>query len=287
MGEKMKTDIMVDPAWIAENLDNPSVRIVEISDMRNANAYFEGHIPGAVLWPWMESLWHPTAREIVPPEGFSALMEKSGITHDTTVVLYSNQFQYACYAFRACVMRGHSRIKILNGKREVWLNENRPLTKEIPHIEPSSYPVRPPDDSSRIYFDEVVKGLEVPDRVILDLRTPEEFRGERVSPPWFEYDHGAVRTGHIPGARNLFYAALLNEDESLKPLDTIREAFVETGATPEKEIITYCRLSHRGSMAWFILKYLLGYRRARVYDGSWTEWGSMVGLPIVNESLNT
>ena len=287
MGEKMKTDIMVDPAWIAENLDNPSVRIVEVSDMRNANAYFEGHIPGAVLWPWMESLWHPTAREIVPPEGFSALMEKSGITHDTTVVLYSNQFQYACYAFRACKMRGHSRVKILNGKREVWSNENRPLSHEIPHIEPSSFPVRPPDGSSRIYFNEIVKGLEVPDRVILDLRTPEEFMGERVSPPWFEYDHGAVRTGHIPGAGNLFYASLLNEDETLKPLDTIRDAFVEAGATPEKEIITYCRLSHRGSMAWVILKYLLGYRRARVYDGSWTEWGSMVGLPIVNESLNT
>ena len=283
MEENVKTDIMVDPAWIAENLDNPSVRMIEVSDMKNANAYFEWHIPGAVLWPWMESLWHPTARAIAPPDGFCALMEKSGITHDMTIVLYSNQFQYACYAFRVCVMRGHSRVKILNGQRGVWLNENRPVSHKVPQVEPSSYPVRPPDDSSSIRYDEVLKGLEAPERVILDLRTPEEYAGERVSPPWFEYDHGAVRKGHIPGARNLFYAALLHEDESLKPLDDIRKAFVEIGATPEKEIITYCRLSHRGSMGWFILKYLLGYPRVKVYDGSWTEWGSLFGVPIENK----
>jgi thiosulfate/3-mercaptopyruvate sulfurtransferase len=285
MGETIKTDIFINPAWIAENLDNPSIRIVEVSDMKNANAYFEGHIEGAVLWPWMESLWHLTSRDIVPPEGFCALMEKSGITPDMTIVLYSNQFQYACYAFRVCIIRGHSRVKILNGKRDVWLNAKRPLTREIPSVEPSAYPVRSSDESSRIRWQEIIEGFGRSDRVILDLRTPEEFLGERVSPAWFEYDHGAVRKGHIPGAKHLFYTELLNADETLKPLDFVREAFLERGATPEKEIITYCRLSHRGSMGWFIAKYLLGYPRVRVYDGSWTEWGSMVGVPIENKSI--
>ena len=278
-------NILVNPAWIAENLDNPLIRIVEVSDMKEPDSYFSGHIPRAVFWPWMESLWHRTSRDIIPPEDFAALLEKSGITHDTTIALYSNQIQFACYAFRVCMMRGHSKVQILNGKREVWINENRSMTREVPQISPSSYPVRPPDESSRIRWEEIVKGLDRPDRVIVDLRTPEEFRGQRVSPPWFEYDHGAVRKGHIPGAKHLFYAALLNEDETLKPLDSIREAFFKIGATPEKDIITYCRLSHRGSMGWFILKYLLGYPRVRVYDGSWTEWGSMVGVPIVNETM--
>ncbi|MFH1489016.1 MAG: sulfurtransferase [Pseudomonadota bacterium] len=280
----MKNDAVVEPAWLAENLDNPSVRIVEVSDMKNPEAYLEGHIPGAINWPWMESLWHPTDREIVPAEGFAALMERSGIGHGTTIVIYSNQFQYACYAFRVCIFRGHSRVKILNGKRDVWINENLPMTRKIPEVAPSTYPVRPSDESSRIRWQEIVEGLDKPDRVVLDLRTPEEYLGERVSPPWFEYDHGAVRKGHIPGAKHLFYEELLNEDESLKPLDQIRESYARRGATPDKEIITYCRLSHRGSMGWFVATYLLGYPRARVYDGSWTEWGSLVGVPIVRES---
>jgi thiosulfate/3-mercaptopyruvate sulfurtransferase len=285
MKEKPTKNILVNPAWIAENLDDRSIRIVEVSDMKNPDLYFSGHIPKAVFWPWMESLWHRTSRDFIPPEGFAALMEKSGITQDTTIVLYSNQFQYACYAFRVCMMRGHSKVKILNGKRDVWIKENRSLTREVPHISPTSYPVRPSDENSRIRWEEIVKGLDRSDRVIVDLRSSEEFRGERVSPPWFEHDHGAVRKGHIPGAKHLFFAALLNEDETLKPLDSIREAFFKIGAIPEKDIITYCRLGHRGSMGWLILKYLLGYPRVRVYDGSWTEWGSMVGVPIVNESL--
>jgi len=286
MEVKADPDILVTPAWIAANLDNPKVRIVEVSDMKDPDSYFSGHIPRAVFWPWMESLWHRTSRDIIPPEDFAALMEKSGITPDTTIVLYSNQFQYACYAFRVCMMRGHQKVKILNGKRVVWTNADRPMTREVPRIQPSSYPVRASDQNSRIRWDEILQGLDRPDWAIVDLRTLEEFMGERVSPPWFEYDHGAVRKGHIPGAKHLFYAALLNADESLKSLDAIREAFLKIGVSPDKHVVTYCRLSHRGSMGWFVLKYLLGYPQVRVYDGSWTEWGSLVGVPIVNESMN-
>jgi thiosulfate/3-mercaptopyruvate sulfurtransferase len=278
-------DRLVSPAWLAENLTNPSVRIIEVTDMRNPKAYSESHIPGAICWPWMESLWHITSRDLVSPEAFAQLMRRSGITRDTTIVLYSNQFQYACYAFWVCTMRGHVRTKILHGNRNVWIGEERPMTQEIPRPETSPYPVRPVDETSRIGRDGVLAGLDNPDRVLLDLRTPEEFRGERVAPPWFEYDHGAVRKGHIPGAKHLYYLELLRENETFRPVSDIRDAYHQRGATPDKEVVCYCRLGHRGSMGWFIAKYLLGCPRARVYDGSWTEWGSMVGLPIVNESL--
>jgi thiosulfate/3-mercaptopyruvate sulfurtransferase len=271
---------IVSPAWLAENLENPSVCIAEVSCLRNPNSYFEGHVPGAVFWPWMESLWHPTDRDFVTPEAFSRLMEKSGIRHETTIVLYSDDIQFATYAFWVCTMRGHSKIKILDGNREAWAKENQPFTREIPGISSSDYPVRPIEESCRIGCNAVLQGLNNPERVLLDLRSPEEFRAERVSPPWFAVDHGAVRKGRIPGAKHLFYKELLNEDQSFKPLDVLREAFQKRGATAAKEIVCYCRLSHRGSLAWFIAKYLLEFPRVRVYDGSWTEWGSMVGMPI-------
>ena len=277
---------IVSPAWLAENLENPSLRIVEVSCLRNPNSYFDGHIPRAVFWPWMESLWHPTNRDFVTPEAFSRLMERSGIRHETTVILYSDDIQFATYAFWVCALRGHSKIKILEGNRETWAKGNRTFAREVPIIASANYPVRPVEESCRIGREGVLRGLNNPKRVLLDLRSPEEFLGERVSPPWFPVDHGAVRKGHIPGAKHLFYRELLNEDQSFKPLDALREAFQRRGATPDKEIVCYCRLSHRGSMAWFIAKYLLEFPEARVYDGSWTEWGSMVGTPIEIGSLS-
>jgi thiosulfate/3-mercaptopyruvate sulfurtransferase len=261
MEQQANVDQLASPAWLAENLTNPSVRIVEVTDMRNPKAYSEGHIPGAICWPWVESLWHVTSRNFVPPEAFAELMAKSGITPDTTVVLYSNQFQYACYAFWVCTMRGHRETKVLHGNRDVWIGEKRPLTRDIPRPKRSPYPVRPVDETSRIGRDGVLTGLDNPDRVLLDLRTPEEFRGERVAPPWFEYDHGAVRKGHIPGARNLYYLELLGENETFRPVSDIRDAYHKRGATLTKK--------------WFIALVVIGiqmvhrevppsYPRARV-----------------------
>ncbi|MBW1773786.1 MAG: sulfurtransferase [Deltaproteobacteria bacterium] len=284
MEQGVDHDRLVGPDWVEANLENPDIRIVEVGSMKYADAYYEGHIPGAVFWPWMESLWHPTSRQILSPEGFSRLMEKSGITHDTTIVLNSNQFQYTIFAFRICLVRGHGRTKMLHGKREDVWGKERPLTKEIPTFVPTTYVVRPSDESSRIGRQEILEGLDDPDRVLLDLRTPEEFLGERVSPVWFEFDYGAVRKGHIPGAMHLFYTELLKEDETFMPLKHIRETYEKVGATPDKEIVCYCRLSHRGTLGWFVAKYLLGYLRVRVYEGSWTEWGSLMDVPIVNET---
>lgn len=276
---------LVSSRFLAENLDNPLIRIIEVSDMKNPDAYFEGHIPGAVHWPWKESLWHPTMREFVSPNDFSNLMEKSGVTHDTTVVFYSNSCQFAHYAFWVCTMRGHCKVKILHGNRTLWVKEKKPMVKDIPQLNAASYPIRPTDESSRIGRNEILADLGNPDLVLLDVRTPEEFMGERVSPKWIEFDYGAERKGHIPGAKHLYYIELLNEDETFKPEEQIRESFYRRGATPDKEIVFYCRLGHRASMMWFIARYILGYKRVKAYDGSWTEWGSIVGFPIVNESL--
>jgi thiosulfate/3-mercaptopyruvate sulfurtransferase len=285
VGNRADSEYLASTDWITTNLDNPDIRIVEVGDLKNLDAYASGHIPGAIHWPWQETLWHPTMREFVTPRDFAELMQKSGIQHDTTIVLYSNSIQFASYAFWVCTMRGHVNMKIFNGKRDRWIDAGRPITREVPQIESVNYPIRATDESCRIGRDGVLSGLDNPERLLLDMRTPEEYKGERVSPKWFEVDHGAVRKGHIPGAKHLFYTKLLNEDESFKPISKLEKRFQELGALPDKELVFYCRLSHRGSMAWFVAKYLLGYPRAKVYDGSWTEWGSIVGMPIVNDAL--
>jgi len=290
MDKEIKAENLVTANWLNNNLESfsDSIRIIEVSDMRNPNLYYEeGHIPGAIYWPWKESLWHATMREFVSPKDFSILMGKSGINHETTIIFYSNSCQFAYYAFWVCMMRGHCKVKILNGNRALWAKEKYPMVEDIPRVKSVNYPIRTPDESSRIGREGILAGLNNPDRVLLDVRTPEEFMGERVSPKWMEVDHGAHRKGHIPGAQHLYYGELLHEDETFKPIDKLQESFYRRGATPDKEVVTYCRLSHRGSMVWFALRFLLGYTRVRVYDGSWSEWGSIVGLPIVNESKDS
>lgn len=280
----MPANVLAETRWVAENLDNPEVRLIEVSSLADPEGYDQGHIPGAVNWTWQECLWQQGMRDFATPEALAALMGRSGVGPETTVVFYSSQFQYATYAFWVSTLRGYKRIMIMNGDRDRWVKEGRPLTTEVPRIEPVIRSAPPIDETARIGREGVRNGLDNPDRVLLDMRSIEEYRGERVSPPWFEVDHGATVKGHIPGARHLYYNDLLEEEEKFMPLETLREKFLQAGATPDKEVVTYCRLSHRASMAWFILKHLLGYPRVRVYDGSWTEWGSMVGMPIVNES---
>lgn len=286
MEDQVTGEKLVSAEWVAANLDNPEVRIVEIGDLKDPEAYFTSHIPGAIQWPWQEVLWDVAMREIVSPEAFAELMQKSGIGHDTTIVLYSSLCQYATYALWVCIMRGHDKTKILNGNRDLWINEGRATNQEIPVHKPSTYSVRAIiDETCRIGRDGVLAGLDNSGRVLLDMRTAEEYMGERVSPVWFEVDHGATRKGHIPGARHFYYLNLLHEDETYRSIDELRQSFNDIGATPDKEIVFYCRLSHRGTLGWFVARFILGYPHVKVYDGSWTEWGSMVGMPIENKSL--
>jgi len=285
LNETINSEWLASIDWIAENFEKPDVRIIEIGALKNPDAYYAGHIPGTVLWQWQDTLWHPEMRDFPTPEDFSDLMSKSGVSHDTTVVFYSDQIQFNTYAFWVCTMRGHKNIKIMNGDMNLWLYEDLPITTDVPSVAPADYPVRALEEDCRIGRDGVLAGLDNPERVLLDMRTTEEYIGERVSPDWFPVDHGAVRKGHIPGALSLYYMNLLNENNTYKPQAELQAAYSSVGATPDKELVSYCRLSHRGSMAWFVAKYLLGYPRAKVYDGSWTEWGSLVGMPIVNLTL--
>lgn len=284
MTEEMRAERLAEPAWLAENLDNPGLRIVEVASLLDPDSYHSGHIPGAVLWPWKETLWQPEKRDFPTPGGFAELMQRSGIGPDTTIVFYSNLIQYAAYAFWVCFMRGHRLMKVFNGNKNRWVQAGCSLSDVLPQVKETAYPLRPVDEGSRIKREDVLAGLHDPNRVLLDLRSLEEYRGERVSPPWFAVDHGAQCKGRIPGARHIFYADLLDANERLKAPAQLKEAFTRVGALPDKEIVTYCRLGHRGSLAWFVLTQILGYGRVRVYDGSWTEWGSMVGMPIVIET---
>ena len=193
-----KTEKLVSTHWLAENLDNSSIQIIEVSDMKNPKAYFEGHIPGAIYWPWKETLWDPTMREFISPKDFSILMEKSGIAPKTTIIFYSNACQFAHYAFWVCSMRGHSKAKILHGNRTLWMKEKRSMKTDIPQMKSTSYPIRAIDESSRIGRDGILAGLNNLDRVLLDVRTPEEFMGERVSPKWSEVDYGAEKKRSHP-----------------------------------------------------------------------------------------
>ena len=264
--------------WLMAHLDDPQVRIVEIEAMEKS-PYDEGHIPGALLWPWQTTLWDRAWREFISPPDFAQLMSRTGVTPQTTLVFYSVDIQFATYALWTCVLRGHNRVKLLNGGRKAWEQEARPLTTEVPQVTVTDYPIQVPNESGRISRDGVLAGLSDPDRVLLDVRSPEEYRGERVMPPP-KFDHGAQRKGRIPGAKHLFFRELLNEDDTFKPTDDLRQEFEARGATPDKDIVLYCRLSHRATLVWFVARYLLGYPRVRSYDGSWTEWGSMVGMPI-------
>ncbi|MGA2783409.1 MAG: sulfurtransferase [Candidatus Bathyarchaeia archaeon] len=287
MQQGEESEELVSCHWLAENLASDSMRIVEVIDGANLDVYSEGHIPGAIYWRWKESLWDDTMREFLSPEKFSRLMRKSGVGPETTLVLYSNSCQFAHYAFWVCLMRGHTKVKILHGNRTLWIKEKLPLVRSIPSIEPVDYPIRSTDESSRIGREEILAGLHKKDRVLLDVREFEEFVGERVSPSheYMGFDHGAERKGHIPGARHLCYRNLLNDDDTFKTLDKLRTLFDEAGATRDKELVFYCRLSHRASLAWFAARFLLRYPQTKIYDGSWTEWGSIVGVPIENNTI--
>jgi thiosulfate/3-mercaptopyruvate sulfurtransferase len=270
---------LVSPAWLADRLGSPELRVIEVSSMPDDAAYRAGHIPGAVWWYWKAALWHDTDREFPAPETMAARLGRIGVTPDTTLVLYGDPVQYGAYAFWVLSMYGHRDLSLLDGAKTRWAADRRPLVTEIPNPARSRYPPRPVNGSGRVGRDDVRAGLDRPGRLLLDARSPEEYRGERVMPPPF-FDHGAERTGRIPGAVHLYFRELLDEDDTFKGEDELRRLLAARGASTDRDIVTYCRLSHRAALVWFALRHLLGYPKVRVYDGSWTEWGSIVGFPV-------
>ncbi len=271
-------EVLVDTQWVADHLNDADVRLIEADE--DVLLYEIGHIPGAVKLDWHVDVQNPVERDFVDQQGFEQLMSHWGITNDTTIVLYGDRNNwYACYAFWLFTLYGHSKLKVMNGGRAKWEEEKRPQTREVPQYEATEYHAQPEDDTLRAFRDEVASGLKNPGRRLIDVRSPQEYSGEMLHMVNYPQE-GAQRGGHIPGAKNIPWATAANADGTFKSAEELRQIYGARDITPDKEVITYCRIGERSAHTWFALTQLLGFPRVRNYDGSWTEWGSVVRAPI-------
>lgn len=278
----MSSPPLVSTAWLEDNLSDPNLRIVEVCSLRDDKTYHEGHIPGAMWVYWKSACWQDSEREFVTPAEMAKLFGRMGIGPRSTVVLYGDPVQYGSYAYWAFTMAGHANLRLLDGGRRKWVLEGRPMTRNVPRFPAVDYPAPTGTSSMRVGRRNVRDNLGQPKRLLLDLRSPEEYTGKRVSEYSFAVDHGAERTGRIPGAVHLYFKELLNEDDSFKSPAELRRVLTGAGVAPEQfdDVVCYCRLSHRATIAWIALTHILGHTNIKIYDGSWTEWGSIVGYPI-------
>lgn len=272
-------EALVETQWVADHLHDPNVRIVESDE--DLLLYDTGHIPGAVKIDWVQDLNDPVVRDYLDSERFAALMRAKGISNDTRVVLYGDKHNWwATYAFWVFKLFGHRDVCIMNGGRAKWIAEGRPLTCEVPSYPPGNYVAPPRNDAEiRAFRDQVLEFVRQRKGVLVDVRSPQEYTGERTHMPDYPQE-GTLRGGHIPTAVNIPWAKAVNEDSTFKSIEELRELYASQGVTPDKEVIAYCRIGERSSHTWFVLTYLLGFPNVRNYDGSWTEWGNSVGLPI-------
>ncbi len=273
-------EVLVTTEWVAEHIDDPNVRIIESNE--DNLLYSWGHINNAVQVDWTTDLNDQLRRDYLHKEGFEKLMSRIGVTPDMTVVFYGDKNNWwACYAFWVFQLFRHKKAKIMNGGRLKWEKEKRPLTREVPKIFPTGYSAPVRDDSKiRAFRDQVLNHIRE-GKPLVDVRSPEEYSGERLHMPDYP-NEGALRGGHIPGAKSIPWAKAVNtEDGTFKSVEQLKELYEnENGLKKDEEIIAYCRIGERSSHTWFVLKYLLGYPNVRNYDGSWTEWGNLVNVPI-------
>ncbi len=272
--------VLVSTEWVAGRLDDPAVRVVESNE--DPLLYAQGHIPGAAEVDWTRDLNHPVVRDYLDREGFEKLMSRLGATHETTIVFYGDKNNWwACYAFWVFQLFGHTNARIMDGGRLKWLGEGRPMVRDVREHAPTEYGAPERDDTCIRAFREQVLDHVRAGRPLVDVRSPEEFRGERLHMPEYP-NEGALRGGHIPGARGIPWARAVDPaDGTFKTAEDLRAIYVEEhGLKPDDDIIAYCRIGERSSHSWFVLTYLLGFRKVRNYDGSWTEWGNTVGVPI-------
>jgi thiosulfate/3-mercaptopyruvate sulfurtransferase len=271
------TDALVDSEWAQQHLTDPKVRFVEVDV--DTTAYEQSHIPGAVGWNWTSQLADGIRRDIASREDFSALLSASGIGPDTTVVFYGdNNNWFAAWAYWQLKLYGHREIRILDGGRRYWLDNGLPVTTDVPAYDATEYRLPEPDFSLRAFRDDILPRLGDAGLSLVDVRSPAEFNGEIIAPPGLP--ETAQRAGHIPGAASIPWAQTVGEDGRFKSADELRDLYAAKGVTADKDIIAYCRIGERSSHSWFVLHELLGYKRVRNYDGSWTEWGSLIGVPI-------
>jgi len=276
------TSPIVSNDWLTDRLLDPSIKVIEVSAKQGEEAgYAESHIPGAINFWWKDLCWHETDRQFVTPEQLAERLGAVGISDEDRLVLYGEPVQYGTYAFWALTMAGHPNLLVLDGGRTKWLAEDRPSTSSVPETEPVEYEVQQANEWMRLGRDNIRDNLGNDGRLLLDMRSPEEYSGERVM-ELGQFDHGAERGGRIPGAQHLFFKELINDDDTFKSVDELKAKFEAAGADPSKvdEIVCYCRLSHRATLAWTAMTFILGYEGVKIYDGSWTEWGSIVGFPV-------
>lgn len=273
-------EVLVDTEWVSKNLPNETRKLVEV-DYDPVNGYQVGHITGASLIWWKRDINDPVTRDIINKKQFEQLMSKNGITPETEVILYGDFTNwFAAFVFWVFKYYGHKNVKIMNGGRKKWELEKRSYTTDEPKINPTNYFAQPPSEGLRAYLFDVRRSLEREDTVLVDVRSPKEFTGEITAPPEYPMEH-AQRGGHIPGANNIPWATAVNEnDGTFKSVEELKQNYLPKGVSPDKDVICYCRIGERSSHSWFVLKYLLGYPQVRNYDGSWTEWGNMIGNPV-------
>ncbi len=273
-------DVLVSTDWVASHLSDPTVRIVESNE--DTLLYASGHVPGAVHVDWTADLNDPIQRDYITREGFQSLMSRIGATRETTVVFYGDKNNWwATYAFWVFQLFGHTNARVMDGGRLKWEKEGREMTREVPSFPPTTYEAPDRDDKSvRAFRDEVLRHVQSKGQLV-DVRSPEEYAGTRMHMPDYP-NEGALRGGHIPGAKSIPWARAVNpEDGTFKPAAELSDLYMTTNKlNRDQPTIAYCRIGERSSHSWFALKYLLGFKNVKNYDGSWTEWGNSVGLPI-------
>jgi thiosulfate/3-mercaptopyruvate sulfurtransferase len=277
MAEYAHPEALVSTAWTADHAQDGNVRVVEVDV--DTKAYDEGHVPGAIAWAWNTQLCDTVRRDILSKAQFEELMSSSGVMPDTTLVIYGdNNNWFAAWALWQAKIYGHRDVRLMNGGRKKWLAEGRELSTDVPKPARSSYHAKDADLSLRAFLPQVQEALSNRAAGLVDVRSPQEFTGEILSPPGLP--ETCQRGGHIPGARGIPWGKACNDDGTFKSADDLRQLYGGEGIDGSEPVIAYCRIGERSSHTWFVLKYLLGYDRVTNYDGSWTEWGNLVGAPV-------
>jgi thiosulfate/3-mercaptopyruvate sulfurtransferase len=270
-------DVLVDTQWVQDHLEDPSIRIVEVDE--NPALYAEAHIPGAIGFDWKTDLQDQVKRDFLDAQAFGALFGSRGISDDHTIVLYGDRNNwFAAYTYWYLKYYGHDAVKLVNGPREKWIAEGRPTTADVPSYEPATFTAQPGDAAIRATRDEVLAALDT-DTKLVDVRSPQEYSGELIAMPGYEQE-GAQRGGHIPGAKSVPWAQAVQADGTFKSADDLAELYGSKGVTNGADVIAYCRIGERSAHTWFVLHELLGRERVKNYDGSWTEWGNLVNVPV-------
>ena len=270
-------EVLVDTNWVDQHKNDPKVRVAEVDYDPTAN-YTLGHVPGSVLIDWKADINDPLTRNIITQQACESLLQRVGVNDDTTLVLYGDfNNWFAAFAFWVFKYYGYKDVRLMNGGRKKWLEEDKPVTKDIPSHAKGNFNASEPDSSIRVFLRYVRDTLG--SKILVDVRGPKEFTGEILAPPEYPTEH-AQRGGHIPGAVNIPWGQAVNEDGTFKSADELQKLYQSKGVAADKEVISYCRIGERSSHTWFVLKYLLGYPNVKNYDGSWTEWGNMIDNPI-------